>query len=111
MTEVVAMEQRAPNLAALPQTATDVVERGDVLYLTNDAFTMNNREHLFLDAAIVKQPRRHSGRARIIYLPAAQRLLKTTLKGSDREELMAMMKRFSGWAQQLVADLFPSYLP
>jgi hypothetical protein len=72
---------------------------------------MTNREHSFLDPAIVKQPRRHSGRARIIYLPASRRLLKTTLEGGAREELEAMMERFSTWAKDLVDDLLPSYGP
>jgi hypothetical protein len=91
--------------------AAAAVENGDVLYLPHDAFAMTNREHAFLDPAIVKQPRRHSGRARIIYLPAAQRLLKTTLEGDARDELQAMMARFSTWAKDLVADLLPSYGP
>src|SRR5215813_1574522 len=85
--------------------AAQALEKGDVLYLPHDSFAMTNREHLFLDPAIVNQPRRHSGRARIIYLPAAQRLLKTTLVGDARNELQAMMARFSSWAQALVADL------
>jgi 3-deoxy-D-manno-octulosonic acid hydroxylase-like protein len=89
----------------------EAAENGDVLYLPHDAFAMTNREHVFLDPAIVKQPRRHSGRARIIYLPASQRLLKTTLEGGARAELQAMMARFSAWAQALVADLLPSYGP
>ena len=65
-------------------SAAAAVENGDVLYLPHDAFAMTNREHVFLDPTIVKQPRTHSGRARIIYLPAAQRLLKTTLEGDAR---------------------------
>jgi len=91
--------------------AVAAVESGDVLYLPHDSFAMTNREHVFLDPAIVKQPRRHSGRARIIYLPASQRLLKTTLVGDAREELHAMMTRFSAWAQDLVNELLPSYAP
>jgi hypothetical protein len=91
--------------------AVEALEDGEVLYLPHDAFAMTNREHVFLDPAIVKQPRRHSGRARIIYLPASQRLLKTTLEGDARADLQAMMARFSGWAKDLVADLVPSYLP
>ena len=112
MVDLVEIDRR-PGVAAAsaPGRAIEALENGEVLYLPHDAFAMTNREHLFLDPAIVKQPRRHSGRARIIYLPAAGRLLKTTLQGDARAELQAMMARFSAWAQQLVADLLPAYLP
>jgi 3-deoxy-D-manno-octulosonic acid hydroxylase-like protein len=112
MVDLVEIDRR-PGVAGTSATgrAVEALENGEVLYLPHDAFAMTNREHLFLDPAIVKQPRRHSGRARIIYLPAAGRLLKTTLQGDARAELQAMMARFSSWAQQLVADLLPTYLP
>jgi len=112
MVDVVEIARR-PGLdgAAANGSAVAAVENGDVLYLSQDSFAMTNREHVFLDPAIVKQPRRHSGRARIIYLPASQRLLKTTLVGGARDELHAMMIRFSTWAQDLVADLLPAYGP
>jgi len=112
MVEMVEIDRRPRAPAASSDgRAVEAVESGDVLYLPHDAFAMTNREHVFLDPAIVKQPRRHSGRARIIYLPASQRLLKTRLEGGPREELQAMMARFSSWAETLVADLLPSYGP
>jgi hypothetical protein len=111
MVELVEIDRRPGVAGAPPTSAVEALENGEVLYLPHDSFQMTNRERLFLDPAIVKQPRRHSGRARIIYLPASQRLLKTTLEGEARAELLAMMARFSAWAQQLVADLLPSYLP
>ncbi len=85
------------------------VEAGGVVYMPRTGFTMTNREHRFLDPGIVRQPRVHSGRARVIYLPAARRLLKTTLAGGDRDELQAMMARFSNWAKELVLSLLPAY--
>src|SRR5262245_16825771 len=87
----------------------DAVEGGAVVYMPRTGFTMDHREHGFLNPDIVQQPRVHSGRARIIYLPASQRLLKTTLAGSDRDELQAMMARFSDWAKELVLRLLPEY--
>jgi hypothetical protein len=112
MVDMVEIDRRPGHTAASPNgRAVEAVENGDVLYLSHDAFAMTNREHAFLDPAIVKQPRRHSGRARIIYLPASQRLLKTTLEGGARDELLAMMARFSSWATALVTDLLPSYRP
>jgi hypothetical protein len=112
MVELVEIDRR-PGLAGASANirAIEALEDGEVLYLPHDAFAMTDREHRFLDPAIVNQPRRHSGRARIIYLPASRRLLKTTLTGGAREELHAMMARFSAWAQQLVADLLPFYGP
>src|SRR5262249_48723059 len=112
MVEMVEIDRRPGAAGTAPIGRTvDAIENGDVLYLPHDSFTMINREHSFLDPAIVKQPRVHSGRARIIYLPAARRLLKTTLEGSARDELQAMMARFSAWAEQLVADVLPAYAP
>ena len=112
MVDMVEIERR-PGVAAGSSNgrAVEAVENGDVLYLPHSSFQMSNRERVFLDPAIVKQPRRHSGRARIIYLPASQRLLKTTLEGAAREQLQAMMARFATWAKDLVADLLPSYAP
>src|SRR5262249_22031042 len=71
MVEMVEVDRRPAAVGAAPNGhAVDAIESGDVLYLPHDAFAMTNRERVFLDPAIVKQPRRHSGRARIIYLPA-----------------------------------------
>ncbi len=69
MVDMVEIDRR-PGIAAGPSNgrALEAAENGDVLYLPHSAFAMTNREHGFLDPAIVKQPRRHSGRARIIYL-------------------------------------------
>ncbi len=112
MVSLVEFDRRPGTSEAPPNgRAIEAMENGDVLFLPHTAFEMSNREHGFLDPGIVRQPRRHSGRARIIYLPASQRLLKTTLEGSARDELQAMMERFSAWAKDLVGDLLPSYGP
>src|SRR5437773_12566000 len=113
MVEMVEIDRRpgVPGAAVNGRATTEAAENGHVLYLPHEAFVMTNREHVFLDPAIVKQPRRHSGRARIIYLPASQRLLKTTLEGGARADLQAMMARFSAWATDLVGDLRPSSAP
>lgn len=110
MAEVVAID-RLVDAARPPATspALDAVENGDVLFLPRDAFTLTNREYDLLDPRIVQQPRTHSGRARIIYLPDSRRLLKTTLDGGERDDLQAMMARFSAWAKDLVLALLPSY--
>ena len=110
MVEMVVIDR--PAGGARPQRAAPVleaIEGGNVLFLPAGAFRLTNSEQRFLEPGIVRQPRRHSGRARIIYLPAADRLLKTTLDGAARDDLQAMMVRFSGWARQLVLDLLPSY--
>src|SRR5215475_9950918 len=99
MVDVVELDR--PANGAGPQRsdrARGAVEDGGVVYMPRTGFTMTNREHRFLDPGIVQQPRVHSGRARIIYLPEADRLLKTTLAGEDRSELHGMMTRFTGWA-------------
>ena len=106
MVNVVEVEGRAgsPEIEAV-----ETLENGDVLCLPHSAFELTNWEHEFLDPRIVKQPRRHSGRARVIYLPASGKLLKTTLEGLAHDELRTMMMRFSDWAMEVVMNLVPSY--
>src|SRR5262245_43630308 len=108
MSEVLEIDRRAGSNAPLFQEeALAALEGGAVAYLPHDAFEMQAEERRFLDPSIVAQPRKHSGRARIIYLPAKQRLLKSTLQGKDRQDLEAMMVRFSDWSRDLIAELFP----
>jgi 3-deoxy-D-manno-octulosonic acid hydroxylase-like protein len=112
MAEVLEFDRRAGSNAPLMRDeALAALERGAVAYLPHEAFEMREEERRFLDPAIVAQPRKHAGRARIIYLPASRRLLKSTLQGQDRQDLEAMMKRFSDWARDLIVELFPTYMP
>ncbi len=60
---------------------------------------------------IVKQPRKHTGRARVIYEPDAKKTRRTTLATTQREEMGAMVARFTAWARGLVSGLLPSYAP
>jgi hypothetical protein len=89
----------------------EALENGSVVYLPRHGFQLWNEDHRFLSPSIVNQPRKHAGRARIIYLPEARRLLKSTLEGEARDDLERMMARFTDWARNLVGDLFPSYAP
>jgi hypothetical protein len=110
MVDVVELDR--PLESASTQARNSIVtaiEDGAVAFMPHIGFTMTNREHGFLSPEIVQQPRVHSGRARIIYLPSSQRLLKTRLTGVDRDDLQAMMARFSGWAKDLVLRLLPEY--
>ncbi|HUL07266.1 MAG TPA: Kdo hydroxylase family protein [Candidatus Acidoferrum sp.] len=112
MVDIVELDRPFENaLATAGSSIADAIEGGAVTYMPRTGFTMTNREHGFLTPDIVQQPRVHSGRARIIYLPSSQRLLKTTLTGADRDDLQAMMARFSGWAKDLVLRLLPEYEP
>jgi hypothetical protein len=110
MVDVVELDGPSETGGAPPRNGiANAVEDGAVVYMPRAGFTMTNREHRFLSPDIVDQPRVHSGRARIIYLPTSRRLLKTTLAGADRDDLQAMMARFSAWAKDLVLGLLPDY--
>lgn len=110
MVEIVELDNPYETQNTKPQNGiVDSVEDGSVVYLPRSGFTMMDQEHRFLTPTIVDQPRVHSGRARIIYLPSSERLLKTTLVGEDRDDLQAMMTRFSTWAWNLVLQLLPEY--
>ena len=110
MVDVVELDRPFENSSTQVRNGVaSAIEDGAVAFMPRTGFTMTNREHRFLSPEIVQQPRVHSGRARIIYLPSSQRLLKTRLTGVDRDDLQAMMTRFSGWAKDLVLGLLPEY--
>ena len=98
-----------PPGAAANGRAIEALENGEVLYLPHDAFAMTNREHGFLEPGIVKQPR--------VIRPSPDHLssglatpAEDEAQGVARDDLQAMMTRFSGWAKDLVLDLLPDYV-
>ena len=68
---------------------------------------------LVADAAVTLPTRREresrNGRPTVIYDPARGHILRTRISGPERNELEAMMARYSDWAAALVAELLPAY--
>ena len=90
--------------------ASETLEGGGVIFFPRLPFVMSEQERVFLDPAVVKQPRRHTGRARIIYEPHAQKIRCSALKGeAERRRMEAMMRRYAEWARALVARILPGY--
>ena len=95
---------------SLQQQATAALEQARIVYLPRKTFELSTAERSrFMDPAVVDQPRKHAGRARIIYEPDIGKLRCSNLKGREQEELRAMLARYAQWSRDLVLGLFPGY--
>ena len=62
--------------AEIREQALEALEAGKIIYLPQRTFGMTARERRFLDPSVVKEPRHHTGRARIIFEPDSGKLRK-----------------------------------
>jgi hypothetical protein len=90
----------APGLIA---EATDKLEQGFVLFLSELAFPIDAGEAGVFSPAILSSSKNAS------YEPSSGRVSGTTLSGSDLERLQKLMQRFSEAASLVVHRLFPAY--
>jgi hypothetical protein len=102
------------NVRGFREYIRDTLEAGGILFLPRAGFELSERERtLVADAAVTLPSRREresrNGRPTLIYDPARGHILRTRISGPEREELEAMMARYSEWASSLVADLLPDY--
>jgi len=81
----------------------DTLESGDVLFLPDLRFSVDDREHSLFTPAILGSSKNTS------YDPASGRLGGTTANGAERDALRAFVDRFSSAAATLVGRLLPSY--
>ncbi len=92
--------------AAAQDAAADALESGKVLYLPRLGFAVASDERRFLSTHW------SDGRSKNIYLRGRERTLRgASGSAQDQEALSAMIERFGRQAQQLVAALFPHYVP
>ncbi len=101
-----APEIRAPVL--------DALERGRIVLFPGLAFALTDRERaLIQDTNVIlpSQKERDSriGRPTLIFDPDRGTIERTKIQPDARRELEAMMRRFSAWAEQVIAALLPSY--
>jgi hypothetical protein len=90
----------APNLI---DGATDKLERGFVLFLSDLAFPIEAEEMGVFSPAILSSSKNAS------YEPASGRVAGTTLSGRELERLRKLMQRFSQAASLVAHRLFPAY--
>ena len=86
-----------------PQALVGDLEAGDVLFLPELRFSVEDREEALFTPAILGSSKNTS------FDPASGRLGGTTASGADRDSLHALMERFSNAAATLVGRLLPSY--
>jgi hypothetical protein len=92
--------------------AIETLEGGGVIFYPNLPFPMSERERAFLDPAVVKQPRSHTGRARILYERDTGRMRHAALRDEgSRHALRAMVARYAEWARDVVSRTLPRYAP
>ncbi len=105
--ETLSIDAWSPALdAAAQDAAADALESGKVLYLPRLGFTISPDERRFLSTQW------SDGKSKNIYLRGRERTLRGAVGSApDQAALSAMIERFGRQAQQLVAALFPHYVP
>lgn len=99
--------EASPELSA---QAAETLEGGGVVFFPNLPFVMSGPEQAFLDPAVVRQPRRHTGRARIIFDPYTQRFRCSALEDpAEQRRMEAMVRRYADWSRELVSRILPRY--
>ena len=102
------------NNPELRRTALATLEGGGIVYLPSAGFELTEHERqLVMDAAVTLPTRRErksrNGRPTVIYNPDRGHILHARMPSPGREELEAMMARYSDWATALITQLFPGY--
>jgi 3-deoxy-D-manno-oct-2-ulosonic acid (Kdo) hydroxylase len=88
----------------LARRATEWVESGDVLWLSRLRFDLTAGEQRFLTPSV------SDGKAKNISVDSANGAIGgTSLADNDRQELAAMIRRFTHQARAIVDHLFPHY--
>jgi len=86
------------------ERALDALEGGKIVFLPDLAFDIDDRERRFFDPAIADGKHKN-----ISFEPQTGAVGGTTLGGGEREELTALLRRFSDQSRALLASLFPRY--
>lgn len=111
MTEILTLEGR-PEAASqdLRERAIATLEHGGVLFLPDLAFSVKDGERPFLDRRVVDEPRKHTGRARVIMEPGSHKLRCTAVRdGAHKRTLQALLERYADWSRDVVTRLIPDY--
>jgi hypothetical protein len=106
MTKIVALPHNGWVDAVVEQgdvRASDVLERGDVIFLPRLAFPLEAGEQALFSPAILRSAKNAS------YDPRSGRIGGTSLGAGDRTRLVAFMSRFSSHAGALIDSLLPEY--
>lgn len=100
----------AETSSGLRAQATETLESGGIVFFPSLPFVMSEPERIFLDPAVVRQPRRHTGRARIIYEPHSQKIRCSALEDAAAQRRMeGMVRRYADWARTVVTQVMPHY--
>src|SRR5262245_28979378 len=90
--------------ATVCDRAIEALEAGRIVFLPCLAFELTERERSFLDPAM------SDGKAKnISFDPHTQAVGGTSLSGSEREDLAALLERFGAQSHALLESLFPRY--
>jgi len=92
------------------ERALDALEAGRIVYFPGLDFALDEEERAFLDPATVKEPRKHGGRARVIFFADSGKSYKIKAEGAVKAAMEAMVARYAAAAHGLVCRLFPDYV-
>lgn len=86
------------------------LEGGGIVCFPERPFQLTDREQAFLDPAVVNQPRRHTGRARIIVETDIGKTRRCALDDKTAQaDMEGMIRRFEQWSRAFLSDLLPRY--
>lgn len=107
------MDRTSPETRSL---ALRTIENGGILFLPQAGFELTDHEReIVLDSSVTLPTRREkaslNGRPTVVFDPDRGEIFNNRMKRPNRDDLKAMMARYSQWAEMLITHLLPSYSP
>jgi 3-deoxy-D-manno-oct-2-ulosonic acid (Kdo) hydroxylase len=92
----------------------EALEAGNVLLLKGRGFVLTDRERAIIsDSSIIfrgnEQRAKRNGRPTLTFDVADDRLLFNTIRRPERQEIEAMLRRYSAWSRGLLETLVPEF--
>lgn len=99
---------------AIRNQVREALEAGNVLYLKGRGFELTDRERAIItDPKIIfrgnEQRAKRNGRPTLTFDMAVNRLLFNNIRNPEKQEIEAMLRRYSVWSRELLETLVPDY--
>jgi hypothetical protein len=92
----------------------EALEAGNVLFLKGRGFVLTDRERAIIsDPRVIfrgnEQRAKRNGRPTLTFDVASDRLLFSTVRRPERQEIEQMLRRYSAWSRGLLETLVPEF--